>query len=73
MLDEAKEGMAENKRTWFTVWSPYLDKAFFIIAQPGGTIPMPEIEGNTTLEVTLTLALDEYKGLMTAVEPTDTD
>lgn len=73
MLDKAKEGLAENKRTWFTVWSPYLDKAFFIIAQPGGTIPMPEIEGNTTLEVTLTLALDEYKGLMTAVEPTDTD
>lgn len=71
MLDEANEGLSENRRTWFTVWSPYLDKAFFIIAQPGGTIPMPEIEGNATLEAELTLALDEYKGLMTAIEPTD--
>lgn len=71
MLNDASEGLAENKRTWFEVWSPYLTKAFFIVAQPGGKIPMPEIGQNELLVAELTLALDEYIGMDTgAVEPT---
>lgn len=63
MLDEANAGLKENKRTWFEVWSPYMDKAFLIVAQPGGKIPMPEIGQNELLVAELTLALDEYIGL----------
>ena len=70
MLDDAAAGLAENKRTWFTVWSPYLEKAFFIVAQTGGHIPMPSIDQNALLVAELSLAIDEYKGLMTAIKPT---
>lgn len=72
MLDEANAGLAENKRTWFEVWSPYLQKAFFIVAQPGGKIPMPAIDQNALLVAELTLALDEYIGLSdkNVAEPT---
>ena len=70
MLDDAAAGLAENKRTWFTVWSPYLEKAFFIVAQPGGHIPMPSIDQNALLVAELSLAIDEYKALMTAIKPT---
>lgn len=69
MLDDANTALAENRRTWFTVWSPYLDRAFFIVAQPGGAIPMPAIDQNALLVAELTLALDEYKGLMEPIEP----
>lgn len=72
MLDDSAAALAENKRTWFTVWSPYLDKAFFIVAQPGGTLPMPDISQNELLVAELSLAIDEYKGLMDAIMPADT-
>lgn len=71
MLDDSKTALAESRRTWFTVWSPYLDMAFFIVAQPGGMIPMPSIDQNALLVAELTLALDEYKGLMDPIEPSD--
>lgn len=71
MLDDSAAALAENKRTWFTVWSPYLTKAFFIVAQPGGKLPMPAIDQNALLVAELSLAIDEYKGLMDAIEPTD--
>lgn len=70
MLSDASDGLAENKRTWFTVWSPYLTKAFFIVAQPGGKIPMPSIDQNALLTAELSLAIDEYKGLLAAIKPT---
>lgn len=70
MMEDAATGLAADKRTWFTVWSPYMTKAFFIVAQPGGKIPMSSIDQNTLLVAELSLAIDEYKGLMTAIEPT---
>lgn len=72
MLDDAATALADNKRTWFTVWSPNLDKAFFIVAQPGGKIPMPAIDQDELLVAELSLALDEYKGMMDAIKPKDT-
>ena len=67
MLKDAAEGLPDNLRTWFEVWSPNLKKAFFIVAQPGGNIPMPEIGQNELLTCELSLALDEYKGLLSPV------
>ena len=64
MLNKSKAGLAESRRTWFVVWFPNLAKSFVIVAQPGGTLPMSEIGQNELLTCELTLALDEYKGLM---------
>lgn len=71
MLKDAAEGLPGNKRTWFEVWSPNLEKAFFIVAQPGSKIPMPEVGQNELLTCELSLALDEYKGMLKehVVEP----
>lgn len=68
MLKDAADGLKQNKRTWFVVWSPNLTKSFVIVAQPGGTLPMSEIAQNELLTCELSLALDEYKGLMEDIE-----
>ncbi len=75
MLTEAAEGLAEGHRTWFEVWSKNLKSAFFIVAQPGGQIPMPEIGQNELLVCELTLALDEYIGFSSegVVKPVDAE
>jgi hypothetical protein len=59
-----------NKYMWFEVWSPYLEKGFFIIAQPPKVIPMPEQGQNSLMTVEINLIIDTYKGLNTKVEPT---
>lgn len=63
------EGRSSNQYMWFEVWSPYLEKAFFIIAQPPKVIPMPEQGQNSLMTVEISLIIDTYKGLDTAVEP----
>lgn len=59
-----------GKSTWFTVWSPYLEKAFFVVAQPPKHIPMPDISQNELETVSMTCIINEYKGMLTKVEPT---
>ena len=71
MITEYK-GMEKTGKMWFTVWSPYLTKAFFIIAQVPQTIPMPEMGQNGLMTVALALTIEEYKGLEDAVKPTKT-
>lgn len=55
---------------WFTVYSPQNTKAFFVIAQPPQVLPMPEMGQNELQTITVTFALEEYKGTDTAVKPT---
>lgn len=59
-----------GKRMWFEVWSPYLTKAFFVVAQPPKHIPMPDAGQNSLMTVAMTLTIEEYKGLDTAIKPT---
>lgn len=70
MLSAAAAATAENKRTWFQVISPNLTKAFFVVAQPGTKIPMPDFSQNELLTVDVTLTIDEYIGMDTKVTPT---
>lgn len=70
MLDAASTATAANKRTWFQVISPNLTKAFFVVAQPGTKIPMPDLGQNELLTVDVTFTIDEYKGMDTKVTPT---
>ena len=69
MMTAAATALASGKRTWFQVSSPNLTKAWFIVAQPGSKIPLPDISQNELLTGELSLAVDEYKGLDTKVAP----
>lgn len=68
----AYKGMENTGKMWFTVWSPYLTKAFYIIAQPPQNIPMPEMAQNGLMTVAMPLTIEEYKGLDVAIKPTAT-
>ena len=64
---QATQGGALN--TWFEVWSPNNNKAFFVIAQPPQVLPMPSFEQNALQTIQLTFILQDYKGQSTAIEP----
>lgn len=72
MIKEFKE-MEKTGKMWFTVWSPYLTKAFFIIAQPPQNIPMPESGQNGLWTIPMPLTIEDYKGLDEAIKPTAAD
>lgn len=69
LIAASKAAEEDGKSTWFTVWSPYLEKAFFIVAQPPKNIPMPDISQNELETVAMTCIINEYKGMLTKVEP----
>lgn len=54
---------------WFVVWSPYLTKSFYIVAQPPKVIPMSEMAQNELQTVEIGLVIDEYKGMDVANRP----
>ena len=62
--------VAAGNTIWFEVYSPNLSKAFFICAETPQQIPMPDFEQNSLMTVEITLVINEYKGLLTAVVPT---
>lgn len=67
----AYEGLTDGKKMWFEVWSPLLTKAFYVVAQPPKHIPVPEFSQNELQTVALTLTIEEYKGMDTAIKPVD--
>lgn len=66
------KALSGGKRMWFTVWSPYLTKAFYVVAAPPVTIPLPDIDQNGLFIADMSLTIEEYKGLDTAIKPTET-
>lgn len=70
MISAYQTAQEDGKKMWFEVYSPYLTKAFFVIAQPPKHIPMPEVGQNELQTVELTLTIEEYKGMDTAIKPT---
>lgn len=65
----AYQGLTSGQKMWFEVWSPYLTKAFWVVAQPPLHIPMPEVGQNELQTVEMTFTIEDYKGMLTAVEP----
>lgn len=65
--------MDNGLRVWWQVSSPSLERAYFIAAQPPLEIPMPDIGQNELLVVEIPLTIDEFLGMDTKVEPTDSD
>lgn len=72
MISAYNAGQAEStpKNTWFEVWSPNNDKAFFVVAQPPQVLPMPEFGQNELQTIQVGFTIQEYKGQSTAIEPT---
>lgn len=70
-LIDAYQAMTAGQKMWFEVWSPYLDDGFFVIAQVPANIPMPEFAQNGLQTVAMSLTIEEYKGMQTAIEPTE--
>lgn len=70
MMGTSQTARESGLMTWFEVWSPYLEKAFFVVAEPPKQIPMPEVAQNEVQTVSMTLTINEYKGMDTAIEPT---
>lgn len=56
--------------TWFEVWFPNTNKAFFVVAEPPQKLPMPEVSQNSLQTIELGFTINEYKGTDTAIEPT---
>lgn len=56
-----------GKKMWFEVYSPGYSKAFFVVAEPPKHIPMPDMAQNELNTVEMTLTINEYKGMDTAV------
>lgn len=71
LYEKASTAKESGKGVWFEVIFPDLTDAFFVIAQTGRTIPLPDIAQNEAATIPVTLVISEYKGLDTKVEPTE--
>lgn len=58
---------AAGKATWFEVIFPSMNDAFFVVAECGREIPMPEVAQNEAATMSISLVIQEYKGLDTKV------
>lgn len=57
--------------TWFEIIFPDLNEAFFVVAETGREIPLPEIAQNEAATLPITLIIAAYKGLDTKVDFVD--
>ena len=67
---ETGQSQSTPLNTWFEVWFPDCNKAFFVVAAPPKKLPMPEVSQNSLQTIELTFTINEYKGTDTAIEPT---
>lgn len=73
MISAYETGQAESTplNTWFEVWFPDTNKAFFVVAAPPKVLPMPEVSQNSLQTIEVTFTINEYKGTDTAIEPVE--
>lgn len=67
LYQDAAEAKTGGKGVWFQVQFPDMSDAFFVVAETGREIPLPEIAGNEAAIMSITLIISEYKGLDTKV------
>lgn len=71
LISAYQTAKASNKSVWFETYSPSLGgDAFFVVAEPPLQIPQPETNQNELWTVEMTLTVNDYKGMDTAVLPT---
>lgn len=66
----AYSGLSGSQKMWTEVWSPYLDDGFYAIVQAPKHIPQPDMGQNELMTVEITFILEDYKGMLPAIEPT---
>ena len=70
MISAYNTAKADNLKTWFEVWIPNATNGFYVVAQPPQRLPMPEFSQNELLTIEVGFAVEDYKGELTAIEPT---
>lgn len=70
LYQESKTGKTTGLATWFQVTFPDMEDAFFVVAECGREIPMPEITQNEAATMSISLIISNYKGLATKIAPT---
>jgi len=70
LIDAYQDRSDKNLSMWFVVWSPYLTKSFYIVAEPPKMLPMSEMAQNELQTIEIGLSINEFKGMDTAIRPT---
>lgn len=69
MIEAYNTAKESGLRTWFEVWIPDCTNGFFVVAQPPQILSMPEFGQNALLTIDVEMAIQEYIGTDTAIEP----
>lgn len=69
LIDAYENRTNKNLSMWWVVWSPYLTKSFYVVAEPPKHLPMSEMAQNELQTVEMTLTINEYKGMDEAIRP----
>lgn len=70
LYEDSKTAKSTGLATWFQVTFPDMADAFFVVAECGREIPMPEIAQNEAATMSISLIINSYKGLVTKIAPT---
>lgn len=69
LYEDSKTNKGKGLATWFQVIFPDMADAFFVVAECGREIPMPEIAQNEAATMSISLIINSYKGLIAKVAP----
>lgn len=65
LYSDSKTAKGKGLATWYQVSFPDMADSFYVIAECGREIPMPEIAQNEAATMSISLIIVEYKGLDT--------
>lgn len=67
LYSASKTAKESGLATWFQVIFPDMTDSFYVVAECGREIPMPEIGQNEAATMSISLIIAEYKGLLAKV------
>lgn len=72
-IEEYQTASASQLRMWVQISHPSMARSFYVVAQPPLQLPMPDFGQNELLVMELPLTIEEYRGMDTKVEATDSE
>lgn len=72
-IENYQEASASQLRLWVQISHPNMARSFYVVAQPPLQLPMPDFGQNELLVMELPLTIEEYRGMDTKVEATDSE
>ena len=73
LYSASKTAKETGLATWFEVVFPDMTDAFFVTAECGREIPLPEVVQNAAATMSISLIITDYKGLETKVALTKSE